>query len=848
MHTAILRGPRAFSLLTAVALMAGVGVACSSDKGGGSTAPTPSVSIATSPAALTVVAGTSGQVTVTLTRGGGFSGPVSVAVSGLPNGATASVTPAQLTGTTSSATVDVVVAATTAPGSYTATVTGSSSLGSATASYALTVTAAPDYSLAVTATSAAPLLVLRGGNATHTVSIARVGNFAGAVSLTASTLPTGTTATFEPAAPTGTASTVTVAASASAAVGDFAVTISGSATGLPVRSVTLPVRIADPPDFSLAVTPAAIAIDRGSTGAVALQLTRTGGFAGDVAFTLVDPPTGVAGTFTPAATGGNTTSLALAVGNTTAVGSHTLTIQGTGTGVGARRTTLALTVTVAPSLAVSPADTTLTVAQFSSVSVPLVLTRINAASNVSFVASGAPAGVTITFSPTSTAGLTTTFTASVALSTPPGTYPITVTASIAGGPQATAVLRLTVIAAVGTVAEYRFCSNNFVPLFFAFQDGANAWRPVTPEVANGTASFSFPISSTHAAIAFVQQLSATQYYTYVVQLLTSELVTQGPNWCGRSLATAPVNGTIAGVGAGEWARVAIGNASMNVAGSPTQPIAFQLTDAMVGTQDLIASRQTITGVTDKFVVMRGLSVGATSTTLPAIDFNGAQAVGAVAGTATVSNTLGDWLTSFTSYQTSRGLTGWITQWSNFSTNPSRTYYGLPVAARAAGDVMAVHVRASATAAVQPTDLREAIVAVDPGATSASVALGSRGSAATVSVVASSPLRLRAQGTLPADLRSLLMVDVTSTGGRNSATIAASNGYLAIVGSASAYDLLFPNLTTLAGYPAAAALSQGSFVVTTSAASVSGGLDIDPFQPFRAGLVILWGRTYRAVTF
>ncbi len=848
MHTAILRGPRVLSFLAASALVVGACVACSSDKGGGSTAPTPSVSISASPASLTLVAGASGQVTVTLLRGGGFVGVVSLAISGLPNGVSATVTPAQLTGATTSATVELAVAATTAPGSYTATVTGASSLGSASATYSLVVTAAPDFTLAVTATSSAPVIVLRGGSATHAVSIARAGSFAGAVALAASTLPAGVTATFDPSTPTGNSSSVTLSAATSAVAGDYSVTISGSATGMPTRTVALPLRVADPPDFVLSVSPTALSIDRGSSASVALQLTRSGGFAGDVALALVSPPAGITATFAPASVSGNTATLTLSVGNGVAGGSYALVVQGTGTGVGSRSATLALTVTIPPSLTLSPADTTVNVAQFASVAVPLALARTNATGSVSFAATGAPTGVTIAFAPSQTSGATTTLSANVALTTPPGTYPITVTASIAGGPQATAIVRLAVSAAAGSVAEYRFCSNSFVPVFFAYQDGNGAWRAITPEVRDGTAAFQFPITAAHAGVAFVQRLSATQYYTYVVHLLKDELIAQGPNWCGRSLATAPVNGTVAGVDAGEWARVAIGNASMNVAGSPTQPIGFQLQDAMVGTQDLIASRQNVSGVTDRFVVMRGLTVNSVSTTLPAVDFNGPLAVGAVAGTATVANTLGDWLTSFTSYQTSRGLTGWITQWSNFSTNTSRTFYGLPASAQAAGDVMAIHVRASSAAAVQPTDVREALVALDPGATSAGVALGSRGTPATVTAISSAPLRLRAQGTLPADLRSLLMIDVASTGGGNVATLVASNGYLALVGSSGTYDLSIPDLSSLTGYPAAAALVSGSFVVTTSAASVSGGLDIDPFQPFRAGLVILWGRTYRAATF
>ena len=63
-------------------------------------------------ATLTVPQGGSGSVAAQLTRGGGFSGDVTLAVTGLPTGVTTTITPPQLSGTTSSATINVAVAAT----------------------------------------------------------------------------------------------------------------------------------------------------------------------------------------------------------------------------------------------------------------------------------------------------------------------------------------------------------------------------------------------------------------------------------------------------------------------------------------------------------------------------------------------------------------------------------------------------------------------------------------------------------------------------------------------------------------------------------------------------------------
>ena len=103
---------------------------------------TGSIQLAVTPATLAVPQGGSGSVTAQLTRGGGFTGDVTLAVSGLPTGVTTTITPPQLSGTSASATIDVAVAATVAAGNYTATVTGTAQgVGQATATYQLTVTA-----------------------------------------------------------------------------------------------------------------------------------------------------------------------------------------------------------------------------------------------------------------------------------------------------------------------------------------------------------------------------------------------------------------------------------------------------------------------------------------------------------------------------------------------------------------------------------------------------------------------------------------------------------------------------------------------------------------------------------
>jgi hypothetical protein len=99
-----------------------------------------SISIALSPTTVTLPQGGSVTSTVTLTRLGGFNGPVSIAASGLPTGVTASFNPPSFTtGVTSTLTLNA--SSTAATGAATVTVTASAAaVQNATGTIGLTVT------------------------------------------------------------------------------------------------------------------------------------------------------------------------------------------------------------------------------------------------------------------------------------------------------------------------------------------------------------------------------------------------------------------------------------------------------------------------------------------------------------------------------------------------------------------------------------------------------------------------------------------------------------------------------------------------------------------------------------
>jgi len=94
--------------------------------------------ISISPATQTVNAGNAASYTATIAPTGGFTGTVTLSVTGLPTAGTGTLTPATLTGGSGSSTLNVATASSLAAGNYNFTVTGVS--GSLTHSVSATLT------------------------------------------------------------------------------------------------------------------------------------------------------------------------------------------------------------------------------------------------------------------------------------------------------------------------------------------------------------------------------------------------------------------------------------------------------------------------------------------------------------------------------------------------------------------------------------------------------------------------------------------------------------------------------------------------------------------------------------
>lgn len=306
---------------------------------------TPSVSLAASPAQLSLAAGESRTSTVTVTRSGGFTGSVTFAVSGsLPQGVAVSFSPQGTTGATTEVTVSTTSGAARGPATITIQATGSG-IDPATVALGIDVLDPPGIALSLETQAQS---IARGDGASNTLTVTRSGSFAGAVALSVQGLPAGVTTTLPAsvAAASGT-STVpfVVQVAAATPAGTYSIEIAGAGDGWLNAETTLSLTVTDAGAFLLAATPSALTIQAGNDGASTISITREGGYSGSVTFALEDAPSGVTGSFAPASTSGNSTQLSLSVGSATTAGSYTLNVRGTAAGVTDVVVPIALTVT-----------------------------------------------------------------------------------------------------------------------------------------------------------------------------------------------------------------------------------------------------------------------------------------------------------------------------------------------------------------------------------------------------------------------------------------------------------------------------------------------------------------------
>ena len=386
------------------------------------TIPKPGFSISSSPSTLAMlVGGAKTTTTIGILGQNGFSSGVALTATGIPAGVTAEFSPIS---PSSKSTLTFTPSASAAPGSHTVTVTGTSGSTKSSTTVVLSIPT-PSFSLL---TSASTLSLRAGTAATSTISVANpVGLSDSNVSLAISGLPKGMTASFHNStASAGNPSTLTLAATSSLAVaaGTYTATVTGT-SGAVKESATIALAVSDG-SFSLSASPNAFTVLAGQPGwssSIDLTVDEQAGFSGKVGLVVSGLPAGV--TSALANLNSSTTRLMFKVASTATAGTYPIKITGTSGSV-TSSTTIALTIPT-PNFTISSTASNLTLlvggsAQTSTIE---VANQNGFASNVDLLTSGVPAGVTATFSWTSTTS-TSVLTFKAASTTSPGTYAVTV--------------------------------------------------------------------------------------------------------------------------------------------------------------------------------------------------------------------------------------------------------------------------------------------------------------------------------------------------------------------------------------------------------------------------------------
>lgn len=387
-----------FTLLAAALGIVGCGsVSLSSNNANQSAPATPAFSLSV-PAEIAVTPNSSQTISISVAPANGFSSAVSVVLSGLPAGVSASPATFTLASATLSETVVITANADITPGPVALVVTATS--GSLSQSMT-TSTSQADFALSG---PGQPIALAAGGTVQVSVSAAGFNGFGGQVSAVLAGLPAGVTASPSTLTLTsGVAQTITLSAAADAQPVSATLTLQGT-SGVLSGNLMLPLALSaavtapQTPDFSLSVAPSAITLSAGgSSGQVTLSAVAINGFAGPISVSLSGLPSGVVAmpagfTLTP----GTPQQISLTVAATDTAAAATLVFNAS---AGTLAHTAELAVTITPpqptfSLQVTPATLTLSPgggAQPISVSATALY---GFSGPINVVLSGLPAGVT----------------------------------------------------------------------------------------------------------------------------------------------------------------------------------------------------------------------------------------------------------------------------------------------------------------------------------------------------------------------------------------------------------------------------------------------------------------------
>jgi serine protease len=182
-------------------------------------------------------------------------------------------------------------------------------------------------------------------------------------------------------------------------------------------------------DFTISSSPSSVSVVQGASNSTTVATALSNGSAETIALSASGAPAGVTTGFAPASvsSGGNST-LTITANAGVAPGTYPITVTGTAPSA-THNTTVTLTVTPANDFSITTSSNSVSAVQGASGSTTVnTATTSGVAQTVALSLTGAPSGVTPTFTPTSvTSGGSSSLDLAVAASVPAGTYTLTVT-------------------------------------------------------------------------------------------------------------------------------------------------------------------------------------------------------------------------------------------------------------------------------------------------------------------------------------------------------------------------------------------------------------------------------------